>query len=227
MPDLLIRELPALERPREKALQYGFECLSDSELFAILLGSGGKGCSALTLANLLLKNFGDMRQLSTKSINELRSIKGIGLIKALEIKACLEIARRFQQILIRPGDMMQGSHQVFSYYHEKLRDQKKEKFFVVLLDCKHRVIREELVSIGCLNVSIVHPREVFAAAIREAAESILLIHNHPSGDPTPSKEDIQVTRRLVEVGKLVGIEILDHLVIGNGCYISFAEQKLL
>ncbi len=227
MQNLLIKELPDMERPREKAMQYGLESLSDSELLSILIGNGTRGCSALTLANMLLNQFGDLRKLSTQSLTEIKNIKGIGTIKAIEIKACLEIARRFHQIILRPGEILNGSQQVFSYYHEKLRDQKKEKFFTILLDCKHRIIREELVSIGSLNLSIVHPREVFAPAIKESAESILLVHNHPSGNPTPSQEDIHITRRLVEVGRLVGIEVLDHIIIGNGCYVSFLEQKLL
>lgn len=227
LPELMIREMPALERPREKALQLGFETLSDGELLAIILASGPKGCSAITLANLILKTFGDFRQLSRHSVAELQSVKGVGLVRAIEIKACLEIARRFSQINFRPGELLSGSRQVFAYFHEKLRDQKKEKFFVVLLDCKHRIIREELISMGGLNVSIVHPREVFGAAIRESAESMILVHNHPSGDPTPSREDIQVTKRLVEAGKLMGIEVLDHVVIGNGSYVSFTEQNLL
>lgn len=227
MENLLIKELPSTERPREKALQYGMESLSDGELLAIIIKNGTAGRSALTLANMLLIQFGDLRRLSTQSLMEIKKVRGIGLVKAIEIKACLEIARRFQQIVLRPGEILNGSQQVFAYFHEKLRDQKKEKFYCVLLDCKHRVIREELVSVGSLNLSIVHPREVFAPAIRESAESILLIHNHPSGNPTPSQEDIQITQRLLEVGRLVGIEILDHIIIGNGCYVSFLEQKLL
>ena len=222
-----IKELPESERPREKALRYGIESLSDSELLAIIIGNGSKGRNALALATTLLKNFQNLRRLSTRTITELREFSGIGTVKAVEIKACLEIARRFQQISLLPGQMLTGSNQVFAYYHEKLRDRKKENFFTIMLDCKHCVIREELVSIGSLNLSIVHPREIFAPAIREAAESILLLHNHPSGDPTPSREDILVTRRLIEVGKVVGIEILDHIIIGNGRYVSFIEQKLL
>jgi DNA repair protein RadC len=223
---LTIKEMPAMERPREKALQYGVESLSDSELLAILIGNGSKGQNAISLAARILSTVGDIRQLSLRTIHELKAIPGIGTVKAIEIKACLEIARRFQQVILRPGEILNGSQQVFSYYHEKLRDQKKEKFFSLMLDCKHRLIREELISIGSLNLSIVHPREVFAPAIRESAESILLLHNHPSGDPLPSKEDIYVTKRLIEVGHLVGIEILDHIIIGNGCYVSFLEQKL-
>jgi DNA repair protein RadC len=224
---LTIRELPYSVRPREKALQYGIETLSDTELLGILLGNGGKGNNALALANALLARFENFRKLSNASCQELQEIRGIGPVKAIEIKACMEIARRFCQVDLRPGAVLNSSTQVFGYYHEKLRDQKREKFFAVLLDAKHRIIKEELISIGSLNFSIVHPREVFGPAIREAAESMLLIHNHPSGDPAPSREDLEVTKRLLEVGKVVGIEILDHIIIGNGGYLSFLEQRLL
>lgn len=222
-----IRELPSSERPRERAWQYGIENLSDSELLSILLGSGSRGHNALMLANTILARFENLRKLAATSPQELQKVHGIGPIKALEIKACLELARRFHQVNLRPGVVLNSSEQVFGYYHEKLRDQKREKFFVILLDSKHRLIREELISIGSLNFSVVHPREVFSPAIREAAGSMLLVHNHPSGDPSPSREDIQVTHRLVEVGKVIGIEVLDHIVIGDNCYTSFVERKLL
>lgn len=222
-----IRDLPSGERPREKAMRYGLERLSDSELLALVLGSGVRGSNAMVLANALLARFENFRKLADAAFHELRTVRGVGQVKALEIKACLEIARRFQQIDLRPGVVLNSTAQVFGYYHEKLRGQKRENFFCVLLDAKHRLIREEVISVGSLNFSIVHPREVFATAIREAAESLLLVHNHPSGDPTPSREDIHVTRRLCDVGKMVGIEILDHMVIGNGSYFSFLEQNLL
>lgn len=223
---LTIRELPECERPREKAWQYGVESLSESELLCILIGSGGKGNTALALANSILARFENLRRLSNTSLQELQKVRGIGPVKALEIKACLEIARRFHQVLLKPGSVLNRSQQVFACYHERLRDEKREKFFSVLLDSKNRIIREELISIGSLNFSIVHPREVFAPAIRETAANILLLHNHPSGDPNPSKEDVGITKRLYEVGKIVGIEVLDHIIIGDGCYISFLEQKL-
>lgn len=134
--------------------------------------------------------------------------------------------RSCSQFIIKENAVISSSEAVAAYYMPRLRDDKREKFYAVLLDSKNRIIREELVSIGSLNFSIVHPREVFAPAIREAAASILLIHNHPSGDPTPSREDVQVTIRLLEVGKVVGIDILDHLIIGNGIFISFKKEHL-
>lgn len=167
-----------------------------------------------------------LREIGKMTVGELLNF-GISYGVAKNIISIFEIAKRFYTEEKFIGELLNSSNQVFSYYHEKLRDQKKENFFSVLLDCKHRIIREDIVSIGTLNFSIVHPREVFRAAIRESAESIILVHNHPSGDPTPSREDIFVTQRLVEVGKLVGIEVLDHIIIGEDKHISFVEQNLL
>ncbi len=222
-----IKQLPTRERPREKFVEQGGENLSDGELLAILLGSGQKGQDVLSLARSLLARFGNLRQLSLSTLSELRQVPGIGVVKAVEIKACLEIARRFQQVALFPGESVCSSKKVFEHFHELLRDQKKERFYSLLLDSKHCIIKKDLVSVGTLNLSIVHPREVFVTAIREAASHILLVHNHPSGDPTPSPEDIQVTKRLARVGQLIGIEVIDHVIIGCGTYISFVEEGLI
>lgn len=205
-----------MKRIKEQIAVYGAENTIDENLLSIILGSK-------KAARELLEKFDTFRKLSLASDNELNLSEGM-LVK---LKACLEIARRFQAVNIRPGVAFQGSQQVFYHYHEKLRDQKREKFFSILLDTKHRVIKEELVSIGSLNLSIVHPREVFSSAIKEAAQSILFVHNHPSGEVIPSQEDIALTKRLVEVGKIIGIEVLDHIIIGNGRYMSFTEEKLI
>lgn len=225
--NLTIRELPYQERPREKALQYGIESLSDSELLATILRTGSKKENAIGLANRLLAKYENLRRLATVSITELTQLKGIGKAKAIEIKACLEIAKRYSQITLRPGEKMTGGMQIFKYFHEKLRAEKREKFYVILLDSKNCIIRGELISIGSLNFSIVPPREIFTPAIRENAKSILLVHNHPSGDPSPSSNDIVETRRVVRAGKLLATKVLDHIIIGNGCYVSFLEQGLM
>lgn len=167
-----------------------------------------------------------LREIAQMNMGELLNF-GISYGVAKNIISIFELTKRFCNEKKFIGELLNSSNQVFSYYHEKLRDQKKENFFSVLLDCKHRIIREDIVSIGSLNLSIVHPREVFVSAIRESAESIILVHNHPSGDPTPSKEDIFVTQRLVEVGKIVGIEVLDHIIIGDNSHVSFVEQSLM
>lgn len=222
-----IKSLPIEERPREKAAIKGVQALSNAELLAIVFNSGSHRCSVLEISRSLLLQFTNFRNLSRATIRELQKTPGIGVAKATQLKACLEIAKRFEESKILPGQTLSGSKQVYQHFNYYFRDEKKEKFFTILLDSKNQIIKEELISIGSLNTSIVHPREVFSLAIKESANAILLIHNHPSGDPTPSLEDIQVTKRLIDVGNLVGIKVLDHIVIGNDCYISFAEESLV
>jgi DNA repair protein RadC len=166
---------------------------------------------------------GNLRNSANMTLAELKSF-GISTSNARKLKLVLELAKRISVPALQQGESLESSTKVFEHFHEMLRDEKKEKFYAVLLDCKHRIIGKELISVGALNISIVHPREVFRAAIRAAACSIILIHNHPSGDPNPSQEDVHVTKRLVGVGKTVGIEILDHIIIGRNCYFSFLER---
>ena len=218
-----IENLPHDEQPKQRALRLGFEVLSEWELLCIVIG----GKDALQTAHRLLARFGHLRQLASVSLRELQSIQGIGINQALRIKAVVEMGKRSQQSPLNPGTLLNSSEQVFGHYGEKLRDKKREYFYILLLDNHHRLIREELVTIGSLNFAMVHPREVFAPALRESAESIIVIHNHPSGRAAPSPEDIRMTKRLVEVGQMVGISVLDHIVIGDGHYTSFLEQHLI
>ena len=204
---------------REKATIYGETTLSDEELLSLIVGE--------KVAGYLKNHFNDIRRISGASPTELQKIDGIGHKKALMLKASLELAKRIRQITLRPGECLTSSHQIFLHFQEKLYGLGKEHFYCVLLNSKHRIIREVLVSIGSLNFSIVHPREVFSPAIRECAESLILVHNHPSGDSSPSREDFLVTKRLSDVGKMVGIEVLDHIIIANNHYLSFQEQKFL
>lgn len=222
-----LQKLPPALRPRERALQYGVQKLSFPELLAIILRTGNRQKNALELASQLLETFSDLRSFSQASLEELKAIHGIGEVKALELMVCFEIAKRLNEEEVKPGKALRSSEQVYLHYRNRLRNEKKEKFFIVLLNTKQIIIREELISIGSLNFTIVHPREVFHTAIREAASSLVLIHNHPTGDPQPSKEDLAVTKRLMEVGRVVGIEILDHIIIGDSCYYSFLEHKLI
>ncbi len=224
-----IKDWPLAERPREKLLQNGAESLSDAELLALVLrtGEATSGMSALDHARLLLSRFGTFRQLARATASELCQIKGIGPAKAAEILAVFQIARRFGTDLLRPGDRFTSSAEVFRHYHEKLRDHKREIFLALLLDGKNRVIREVQVSEGSLTASIVHPREVFAPVVRESAAAVLFVHNHPSGDPTPSREDLEITARLREAGELMGVRVLDHIIIGSGDYVSFADRGLM
>ena len=224
-----IKDWPEEERPREKLLTRGPEALSEAELLALILrtGDAATGSTALDHARLLLARFGSLRDLARAGTSELCEIKGIGPAKAAELQAVFQIAKRYGSQFLRPGDRYTSSHEVFRHYHEQLRDRKKEVFFSLLLDSKNRVIREIQVSEGSLTASIVHPREVFAPVIRESAAAVLFVHNHPSGDPTPSREDIEITTRLKEVGDLVGVRVLDHIIIGSGEYVSFVDRGLM
>ncbi len=223
-----IKQLPAHERPRERLIQGGDEHLTDAELLGIIIRDGTQDYSAVDLAKKLLSVYGDFRSLSSVSIRELCETKGIGPARAAQIKAALAIAKRFSATSMKPGQQFKHSNDIYEHFHERLRGKKQEVFLAVLLDNKNRIIKiESDVSAGSLTSSIVHPREAFNAAIRESAASVIFVHNHPSGDPEPSKEDIQITNRLVEAGNIVGIKLLDHIIIGNAQYVSFKDRGLM
>ncbi len=224
---LMIRDLPTEERPREKLQKLGPEALSSAELIAVLLRTGNAGESAVHLAERLISRSGGLRFLTELTLEELQSFNGIGPAKAAQIKAALELGKR---IAISPDSdqiaVTTPAH-VAELFMEELRYKKKEYFKLLLLNTKNRVISREEISVGSLNASIVHPREIFSLPLKKSAASVILVHNHPSGDPTPSQEDLSVTRRLVDGGKLLGIEVKDHVIIGDGCYLSFKEKGLL
>ncbi|UHA74360.1 RadC family protein [Paenibacillus sp. 481] len=224
---LMLRDLPQEERPRERMMQHGAEALSHAELLAILLRTGTKQESALDLAQRVVQRAGALRDLADMTLTELTQIKGIGLAKAIQLKAGIELGRRLARsqhneaiVIKRPADAAQ-------LVMESMRLYKKEHFVCLFLNTKNRVIAQETITIGILDASLVHPREVFRAAIKQGSASIVCVHNHPSGDPTPSSEDVALTRRLVEAGELVGIEVLDHLVIGDNQYVSLKERGLM
>lgn len=225
-----IRDWPEDERPREKMLKRGVAALSDAELLALVLrtGDASAGKSAIDLGRELLEIFdGSLRDIARAELNELQQIKGLGLAKAASIKAAFTLGSRFQARRFETLEKFTSPAQVFEYFHHDMRDSRKEQFLVLLLDGKNRIARKVMVSEGSLNQSIVHPREVFAPAVRESAAAVILIHNHPSGDPNPSREDREITRRLKEAGELLGIKVLDHLIIGDGSYFSFVESGVL
>jgi DNA repair protein RadC len=219
-----IKDWPEDDRPREKLLARGAGALSDAELLAILLRTGGTGASAVDHARVLMEEFGDFRQLAAAGVGDLCKVKGVGPAKAAQILAALEIAKRYGEQEFRPGEPLRGSGDVYSHFRERLASERRECFYAVLLDNKNRKIKDISVSQGSLTASIVHPRDVFAPVVREAAAAVIFVHNHPSGDPTPSKEDIEITRRLREVGDLMGVRVLDHIVIGKGRYVSFVDD---
>jgi len=225
-----IKEWPQDERPREKLLNHGAAGLTDAELLALVIRSGDPttGQSAIDLGRKLIGLFGDnLRELGSADIAELTAIKGMGLAKAAGIKAAFTLASRFQARKLERFDRFTSPQQVFDYFHYEFRDSRKEYFLALLLDGKNRIIRRVQISEGSLNQSIVHPREVFSPAVKESAAALILVHNHPTGDPAPSGEDIAVTRRLREAGDLMGIKVLDHIIVGDGEYVSFVERGLL
>lgn len=224
---LTIKEFPENERPREKLIKYGEKNLSDAELLAIILRTGSKNHTAISLAHQIIKDHKQgIRYLYNATVEEISSIKGIGVAKATQIKAAIELGRRLSmESLIKFS--IKSPLDVVDYLMEEMRYSMEENFNVVLLDTKNKVISVENITKGIVNASLVHPREVFKVAIRKNSTSMILAHNHPSGDPTPSKEDKSITKRLVETGRIVGIQVLDHIIIGDGNYLSFKEMDML
>ncbi|WP_040950136.1 RadC family protein [Gorillibacterium massiliense] len=219
-----LHDLPKDERPREKMLQRGAKSLSDAELLAILLRTGTVSESAVSVACRILKESGSLRNLVDMSTNQLMQVKGIGPAKALQIQAGIELGRRLARTSLEEKDFIRSPEDAARFLMEDMRYLQKEHFVCLFLNTKNRIIATETLSIGSLNASIVHPREVFRAAIKCSSASIICVHNHPSGDPAPSPEDLQITARLVEAGELVGIEVLDHLILGDGRFISLKEK---
>lgn len=223
--NLTIRDLPKIERPREKLLKYGAGRLSDAELLAILLGTGRKGESVLSVARKLLKS-APLEKLTSLTPDEFRAISGIGSAKACELLASIELGKRLFQNkkvtisqLLKPQDVFDSL--------KDIRESKKEHFVVFFLDSRNQQIYREIISVGTINASLVHPREVFEPAVKHLAVQVILAHNHPSGDLSPSEEDLTVNKRLSEAGKLLGIEVLDHIIVTKGSFSSFKENGLL
>jgi len=218
-----IKDLPKVERPREKLMRYGPEKLSNSELLAILLRSGKKGENVVELASKILKRF-KADKLPYLTFDELKDYPGLGPAKACEIVACFELGKRLlkgkkARIYLKPKEVWEEL--------KDIRDNKKEHFVIFYLDSRNQEIKREIISIGSLNANLVHPREVFEPAVRNLAAQIILAHNHPSGDPEPSEDDITITKRLVEAGKIMGIEVIDHIIVVKNGFLSFKEKGLL
>jgi DNA repair protein RadC len=221
-----IHDLPADERPRERLVKFGEQALSAQELLQLILGRGIAGESVVVTSQKLLAQFGSLQKLAEASIEELSSVKGIGLAKAAQIKAVFEIGRRLStQAPPYKSREFTDPKKVYQLIKSKLKDYHKEHFYIIVLNSRNWSVAE--VSIGSLNASIVHPREVFSAAIKNKAASVIFVHNHPSGDPEPSADDLEITKRLVESGKILGIEVVDHIIITAGGFYSFKENKLI
>ena len=223
-----VRDLPREERPRERLVKHGAGMLSAQELLAVILGRGIRGESVMVTAQRLLSEFGSLKTIANSSVEELCRIKGIGIAKATQIKAALELGHRVDSQFDSKGQpVIKTPADVEKLIKAKLKDKKKEYFVLIMLDTRNHLIRDMDISIGSLNASIVHPREVFKEAISASAASVIFVHNHPSGDPTPSDDDIKLTRRLIEVAKMIDIEVLDHIIIGEGRCLSMKEEKLI
>lgn len=223
---LLMKDLPKIDRPREKVAKYGSEFLKDYELLAILLGTGTEGKSVLKIAEEILSKFSKKKLLGL-SFDQLKQIKGIGPAKACQILAAFELSKRVLKVdssntkptIQTPKDVVAQ----VSY----LKNHKKENFVVLYLNARNELLNKETISIGTLNANIVHPREVFEPAITGYSSSVVFVHNHPSGDPEPSEDDLKITKQLVEAGKILGIEVIDHIIIGQESYTSFKDKGLL
>ena len=223
-----VHDLPLSERPRERLLKHGVEALSAQEILALILGRGIKDESVIVTAQKLLSTFGNLKNIAAASMEELTKIKGIGPAKAAQIKAAFELSKRVEDSSDKDRKTtVKSPEDAIKSVKNQLKGKKKEHFLVLSLDTRNHLINIQTISIGSLDSSIVHPREVFKEAISSTAASVIFVHNHPSGDPTPSEDDIKLTKRLVEAGEILGIEVLDHIIICDKDYISMKSRNLL
>lgn len=227
MKSTTIKSLPVLERPRERLSHLGAGALSIQELIAIILRQGTHGVSAIELANRLLAEFGNIKGIAQASVEELSGVTGMGKAKAVGLKAAFELAGRMARFNEDKPVLVKKPEDVYNTLKEEMRFLPQEIFKVVILNTKNQILKTETITVGTLNTNIIHPRELFRPVIKANANSIILLHNHPSGDPEPSKEDIYITKKLVEAGVVVDIEIEDHIVFGDGRFVSMKERKLM
>ncbi|ACK42162.1 MULTISPECIES: RadC family protein [Dictyoglomus] len=223
-----IKDFPKSERPRERLLNYGEKALSDAELLAIILRTGNKNYSVYELAQNLIVDFGSLKRIAEVGIGELIKYPGIGITKAVQIKASIELGRRiFSEKKNYFGESILNPHDAFLIFKEDMFDLKEEHLFCIYMDVKNKCLNKRLIAKGDLNIVYASPREIFKYALQENSSKLILAHNHPSGDLTPSEDDIIFTKRLIEAGKILGLEILDHLIIYNEDYVSLKEKKLI
>jgi DNA repair protein RadC len=222
-----VHDLPLGERPRERLLKLGSEALSVHEILAVILGRGNKGESVMDISQNLIKRFRSLKGVASASVEELTQMKGIGPAKAAQIKAALELGKRLEADAgEKPKPILKSPDDVAAEVRSQLKGKKKEHFLVLCLDTRNRLIASRLVSVGSLDTSIVHPREVFKEAVSACAASVIFAHNHPSGDPEPSKEDVELTKRLAKAGEIMGIDVLDHIIVCDKSYLSLKARNL-
>jgi len=222
-----VKDTPASDRPREKLDRIGSSGLGDNELLAIVLGQGSRHATVLSTANDVLDAVGGLRGLGRTALGDLRRIRGIGPVRAAQIIAAIELGRRTVATVASERPRLNHPAALAAYLLPLYGARTVEHFGIVMLDTRHRLIRTSVLSVGSLDSTIVHPREVFREAAAASAAAIVLFHNHPSGDPTPSEEDLAITRRLLEAGRIIGIDVLDHVIVARESYASFKERRLL
>ncbi|HTZ17970.1 MAG TPA: DNA repair protein RadC [Dissulfurispiraceae bacterium] len=222
-----VNEWPEDERPRERLLKRGPEALSNAQLLAIILRTGNGDKGVMDLAIEFIDHFKDLRSIDCASVADLASIKGVGTAKIAQIKAAFELGKRLMAESHDGSPLFSSSSAVHSFFAPRFKNLKKELFLCLLLDTKNRLIKEVRISEGTLTNSLIHPREAFREAVKESAASVIFVHNHPSGDPAPSRDDISVTERLKQAGELVGISVLDHIIVGDGSFVSLKEKGIL
>jgi DNA repair protein RadC len=224
---MVVERWPERDRPRERLYWNGPEALADAELLAIQLGSGTRGKSAVDIAREVLAVYGSLAEIAGREATELAKVTGVGPAKAARLVAAFELTRRLRARTPGARLVLSGPAEVYAAFGPLMEDLQREVFRVALLDAQNGLLRDRVISQGTLSASLVHPREVFKPAILESAASVILLHNHPSGDPTPSREDIRLTRQLVECARLLDLRIHDHLVIGHGRFVSLAERGII
>jgi len=223
-----IHDLPSSERPRERLQRLGAESLAAPELLAVILERGGAGESVMSIAQRMLDHFDGIQGIEDASVEQLREVRGIGLSKACQIKAAFELANRCNKSGKEgKNPLIKTPEDAYNVLKGRARGEKKEHFWALLLNTRNRLIRSQEISIGSLDTSIVHPRELFREAIAASASSMIIAHNHPSGNPEASQDDIKLSKRLLEVGEITGIDVIDHIIIGDGRYISLKREGLL
>lgn len=222
-----IKEMPEDERPREKLIKYGAESLSDAELLALIIRIGNKKRTAVELSQDIYNQFGGLKSLNYLTIKQMKEINGIGTVKAVQIRALVELSKRMASLNREDREVVKTPADVVKLLMQELRYLTQEVFKIILLDIKNQIISMPVISKGGLSSSIVHPREVFKEAIKHSSAAIILVHNHPSGVPEPSRDDINITMKLVNAGKIIGIDVLDHIIIGDGIFVSMKEKEFI
>ncbi len=220
----IIKEMPTNERPRERFLHYGREALSNKELLAIILRTGTQSMNVLDMSTEILKRFDSIRAINACSVKDLTSIRGLGPTKAIQVLSALELGKRLYEEQFNKNDMLNSPEVVYAFMRPKVEMEEQENFYVLYLDTKAKLIKAVKLFVGTLSSAIVHPREIFKHAVKLSAASLIIVHNHPSGDPNPSHSDIDITKMIEKNGHLMDIQLMDHIIVGKGKYYSFKEH---